>query len=540
MIWALIYKHFCPAYGVSLYGILTGASSYSAALAGTKLEQAIPSCVSIVFTWKYAMRNSYFTDLFGTVTSTRRLGSDELILGSATCVTQHEHCTFCLDCYPPDLVVASDIHALLILSFNTMDSEQIDEVATSPSPHDTSSLPQELWDQFIDEAARNDGKLCNRAELLSYALVCRAWLPRARFHLFRVVPLNNAENVHLLADTIRASPALGLLVQHLMLVGPRKIGPWRPVRDTDSLRRLMQLVRELLAPCLSRVSTLTLTSEFDRSLLLPVQNSNAHDAEVDSPWRPSHTLGKLEWLISPFALSAVRNIELDGVLVHDCFEMCKTLAELPNLSSLRCTRVKCESEGTDTSINTSLTLPNLRDLTISAGGSGCASQGRLLAVAGPLLRTLILRINLWPVTEDIMMADEYNLSRFPYLHHLRLSIHDAIRYYPSHYWISHMLSNVKSTSLSHVALEYGKSGTPTRSLVLDRLRCQDIDNILAQSRFPRLRRFAFYFRDTPERQDWWRSEIAARCPWMAENGICKAHLYSNSDIQDAELWASDP
>lgn len=70
-------------------------------------------------------------------------------------------------------------------------------------------LPFDIVDLFIDELRDS------LDDLRSCALVCRSWLPRARFHLFRSISLAFPYQCGLLRDAIVDSPFLATLIRDI-------------------------------------------------------------------------------------------------------------------------------------------------------------------------------------------------------------------------------------------------------------------------------------------------------------------------------------
>ena len=73
-------------------------------------------------------------------------------------------------------------------------------------------------------------------DLMSCALTCSAWLPRARYHLYRSVMLfRGLEEYHRFARTILGTPPLGTLVQSLELSITFDNSIWDDTEATDAI-----------------------------------------------------------------------------------------------------------------------------------------------------------------------------------------------------------------------------------------------------------------------------------------------------------------
>ncbi|KAI0076450.1 hypothetical protein K474DRAFT_1622892, partial [Panus rudis PR-1116 ss-1] len=71
------------------------------------------------------------------------------------------------------------------------------------------ALPPELVDEAIDHLW-NDIR-----SLQSCSLVCKAWLPSSRLHLFRTVRLRKADDCAKLSSIVESSPIIARCVRKL-------------------------------------------------------------------------------------------------------------------------------------------------------------------------------------------------------------------------------------------------------------------------------------------------------------------------------------
>ncbi|RPD63718.1 hypothetical protein L227DRAFT_608273 [Lentinus tigrinus ALCF2SS1-6] len=86
---------------------------------------------------------------------------------------------------------------------------------------DDPRLPIELWERIIDVGAcinRDDGTVVDYPTLRACALVCTAWLPRARYNIFYRVVLRTSAHVQRFIST---APATGCHVREIELGPPR-------------------------------------------------------------------------------------------------------------------------------------------------------------------------------------------------------------------------------------------------------------------------------------------------------------------------------
>ena len=86
-------------------------------------------------------------------------------------------------------------------------------------------LPIEIWEHvidFIDVLTPRRFNSLRLRTLVSCCLTCRAWLPRARFHLFHAIPLRllpGKQNVTRFLDGLRFNPSNSTLIRWMMFDG---------------------------------------------------------------------------------------------------------------------------------------------------------------------------------------------------------------------------------------------------------------------------------------------------------------------------------
>ncbi len=78
-------------------------------------------------------------------------------------------------------------------------------------------LPAEILWLIIDEAVRDEGRYWRVKVLCACALTCKAMLPRARFHLYRIITLYYCSRNPSFARTMDECEDLPLMVQHLKI-----------------------------------------------------------------------------------------------------------------------------------------------------------------------------------------------------------------------------------------------------------------------------------------------------------------------------------
>lgn len=112
-----------------------------------------------------------------------------------------------------------------------------------------SRLPQEICDRIIDMSG-----LASRP-LLAFCLVCRAWLPRARLHLFRWACLENESQAQGFLRMVSTYPRYGEFTKNLSISGSPKEG----TDDGPSCQWIHRIVL-LLPPLLPNLQELDLIS----------------------------------------------------------------------------------------------------------------------------------------------------------------------------------------------------------------------------------------------------------------------------------------
>ncbi|KAK0229806.1 hypothetical protein EDD85DRAFT_1026324 [Armillaria nabsnona] len=78
------------------------------------------------------------------------------------------------------------------------------------------SVPPEIVEQVIDHVAEDDSK-SRRPSLANCALVAKLWLPRARYHMFRVTKLRTKRELRRFAELCLNGPSVAHNVEHLTM-----------------------------------------------------------------------------------------------------------------------------------------------------------------------------------------------------------------------------------------------------------------------------------------------------------------------------------
>ena len=103
-------------------------------------------------------------------------------------------------------------------------------MAQLPVPLPLARLAPEIWDTIIDQVCELENGFLfeeERYALVACSAVCRAWLPRARYNLFRELLLHSRSELAMILATLSNSPCLRVLVQTLQIYSqPRQDPSW--------------------------------------------------------------------------------------------------------------------------------------------------------------------------------------------------------------------------------------------------------------------------------------------------------------------------
>ena len=135
------------------------------------------------------------------------------------------------------------------LSFRFYDTHQCCRLPFHVRPDTHPELPTEIWEYIVDwiAASRSSdglGDLIVQNALLSCCQVCRAWLDRARIHLYSVIYLWHPIGASKLENTIRRTRASSPLIKSLAIkINPSSARKQPPVPESALFipHRLMNL-----------------------------------------------------------------------------------------------------------------------------------------------------------------------------------------------------------------------------------------------------------------------------------------------------------
>lgn len=99
--------------------------------------------------------------------------------------------------------------------------------------HVLPNLPVEVWERVVDHLWED------YPELLACSLVCRAWLPRSRFHLLSRVLLQSRADIHSLARNLKSLDGLRDQIHTLIVRGGRTEATRKPIPQIGTLAAML-------------------------------------------------------------------------------------------------------------------------------------------------------------------------------------------------------------------------------------------------------------------------------------------------------------
>ncbi|OBZ72925.1 hypothetical protein A0H81_06802 [Grifola frondosa] len=173
-------------------------------------------------------------------------------------------------------------------------------------------IPQELIDKIIDLVAKEEGA---QAALRSFALACRAWLPRSRRRLFERIIITNGQVFERFLIFIESYPQIAAYIEAMeFLDGTRDVDGERdrPRWINDGIQRMPISV---ISRILRGVENLSVAHS---TLSVPLLKTLIYSL----PKLSTLTVGDLQWTdschprrtISGHRVSGVRTLEITDVL----------------------------------------------------------------------------------------------------------------------------------------------------------------------------------------------------------------------------------
>ncbi|OCH88390.1 hypothetical protein OBBRIDRAFT_90751 [Obba rivulosa] len=390
------------------------------------------------------------------------------------------------------------------------------------------TLPLELWDDVIDYF----GEPVDRPTLLSCALVCRAWLPRSRRHLFRTVYVRTSRQLRRLSRALDKSQDICPLVREFT-VCPDEEAAEMLSRGLDLLSRLPCVIDFAITPSLL-CPNVSLTSP-KRGTAPPVvtwpsrRGSQIRSVEV----RVTMQIYTLNRQLK--AYDSVTSLTLSLITFLDFSDLARMLCELPNLLYLYCGDVQWVTSGYNPlglEQHRDVVLKKLISLGVSSNVFLKSGLKFVLGAAGTSLRRFMFAVIPKESTEPLV-AQNLDLGRFLYLESVELGcwIHHPEWDFA---WIPTALESISSGELVRITLKYPLySSSLSRQDVLDRMLCHRMEEVLSDQRFAKVQEVIFQFEDVVDHEQWWISQLATRLPSLYSRNIVRLRLRTHNS---RSLW----
>ncbi|EMD34656.1 hypothetical protein CERSUDRAFT_107279 [Gelatoporia subvermispora B] len=388
-------------------------------------------------------------------------------------------------------------------------------------------LPQELWEGIIDHL----GSPLDRQSVLSCALVCRAWLPRSRFHLFNTVYLRTPRQIRRLEEVMDEGPHLKPLVTEISLCLDENA--------TKSLFSLPDILSRL--PQVKEVNIASFPLYPDGIMLM-----NKHEVlrEPSRRWsrrmwqNATHTATIKRAVFGYCAItttySTISTLCICRVALYAFSDLAWVLCALPNLLNLTCSNVTwrvteydpLDLEAYRDNVLKRLLVLKLCFCTVDIG-LGC-----LLKAVGTSLQTLLLSVNPAELNEA-RARYRLNLRRFRSLTSIFLSTWFYSPDSPS-VWLPAVLESVTSNNIQFIELSFYCGISLARSQVLDLIPFRRLDEALLRPQLAHAERVSIFFIDDRLNRSYWWAQLAWRMPTLRKNSRISVEIASNPS---AEPWA---
>lgn len=179
----------------------------------------------------------------------------------------------------------------------------------------------------------------DRPSLYSCALVCRAWLPRCRYHLFHVVHIRTQRQLRLLSKAVDRTPEISRLLTKLVLCPDLGAAALLEM-SLALLRRLPRLVEFYIIPfALCRGVDFLPTRSFAQSVMRRRERLIQWDGDaylrhtrmaLQSRLIGPRVTGRAQSGVSVTSLKLCRNV------FFEFYDLASILCTMPNLTHLHC------------------------------------------------------------------------------------------------------------------------------------------------------------------------------------------------------------
>ncbi|KZT73705.1 hypothetical protein DAEQUDRAFT_808333 [Daedalea quercina L-15889] len=398
-------------------------------------------------------------------------------------------------------------------------------------------LPCELRDRVID-LLHSD-----RQSLKACTLTCRAWLPRARFHLFRTISIDRGHAGDAFARLLQSSPAIAAYMQDIEINGSLGGSNWW---TADSHKGMVRW--PTLGPP-TRTHTETDMTAADIWLHCVLPEDTRLLARVKSlrisALPLSHTLTAT---LQPH-FQHIRVLSVDGCKALAFSDFTAFLRAFPRIDSLRLLAIQwlprssSPSEGSPRSYSRLRFLElshkvdaapflywmieegihtDLTALSCSISGQKCASAvSQLLKTVGPTLERLVIGFRETGDTADVLRRSALELTHSTGLRSIRIQcstisltlLHSSYR--PSLSWIVILLSTANSAQLKELTISIYASD-------LCALNMEGLDVVLSHARYAGLERVVFEIDFQKHPVDKWQiSCVGTRMAAVRKKGLLR-------------------
>ncbi|KAI0750467.1 hypothetical protein C8Q74DRAFT_1452793 [Fomes fomentarius] len=353
-------------------------------------------------------------------------------------------------------------------------------------------LPPDKWDLIIDFLAPDVASpSLHYATLRATALTCQAWLPRARFRLYKHVELDGLESIALFARTLTQSPDLQALVHRLHF--------WFDVGEFEAAPAEIPFPTSLI-PTLSALHGLLFSYSSD---------GQDHLAMIQHRFRE-------EWVIH----KNLRTLRLDDVDIT-LEDLTRCVWSFPLLEELTLFRTYwCEGGAKPDSHGYRDHCQNLRKVMLD--------DVTLVKEILPALGTSIQDLSLSPTWNFPHLEESYEaIAALQGLRHLQLLFEEEPEEedQDAYTWMMSVISQISPQArIEELVLYLVHIGSGEDTQTLELFAKGGFDEVLTRKPFDSLRRVEIVASgdsDKPERSMWLLWAARTTLPRFAERGTIK-------------------
>jgi len=400
-------------------------------------------------------------------------------------------------------------------------------------------IPPELRDEVIDQLQTD------RAALKACSLTCRAWLSRARYHLFRTVLIDPGHSGNAFRRLMQSSPNITTYIQELEVSGVPAICTWwntsiawptlhqtRRHRDESDVDETAWL-QQTLPPTTPLVKL--------RSLRLSAVPISGGSLDALRPHVTHLTILSLDGCRAPAFADLVRLFN-----TFPCLETLRLLAvqwlpgnsspsETSHRSSMRLKRLEMSRKIDVAPLISWMLSESVHTEIISlscsvSGQKGAFAIRDLLHAIGATLQHLKIGFQETRDPTDVLQITHFDLAQSSGLRHLHIccsAVAPALTHsshLPSLSWIIILLSTANSPHLKEITFSL-------RLADLRVLNLEGLDVVLSHARFGSLMTVTFEIelhRESPA--DFNPDSVRRRMTVLSKKGIIRFSAYNLSNM----------